>query len=223
MSGEDPTAERLREAFADASAGVGPGPDCADTARIWAAARGELPPAEAQTLVDHALACPACGVAWRLAREVSSGSGQLAGTLTTPPAPRHGWTAAHWAAVAAAVIAAVLIPVGVHEWRAPGPSAYRAQDQETIRPLVPEGAVLPRDSFVLRWTGGPPGTRYSVRLVRSDLGTLTEAKGLDATEYLAPADALGDLASGTVLYWRVEAHLPDGRQFVSDTFSVRIE
>jgi len=219
MSGEDPTLERLRQAFAAPSRSAPPGPDCAEPDRIWAAARGELPPAEAQALVDHALDCHACGMAWRLARHVLAESGELRGFRVA----RRGWTAAHWAAVAAAVIAAVLIPVGVREWRAPAAPIYRADDREAIRSLVPDGAALARDAFVLRWTAGPPGTRYSIRLVRSDLSVVSEAQALDAAEYVAPVDALRDLPAGTRLFWRIEAHLPDGSEIVSDTFSVRLE
>jgi len=217
MSGEDPGYERLREVFAAAPDLAATGPECSDAARIWNAVRGELPPHETHALVDHALDCPACGQAWRLAREVLAESGEAL------PSARRGWTAAHWAAVAAVVIAAVLIPVGVHEWRAPGAPVYRADDRVTIHSLMPDGAALARDAFVLRWTEGPPGTRYSLRLVRSDLSVVAEVHALEAAQYAVPADALAGLSGNTQLYWRVEAHLPDGSEIVSDTFSVRLE
>ena len=220
MSVDDRGYERLREAFASSmDRAPVPGPDCSDAPRIWAAVRGELPAEEAQALVDHALGCASCALAWRLAREVAQESGEAGGAR----AARRGFSAAHWAAVAAAVIAAVLIPVGLHEWRAPGPPVYRADERPAIRPLVPDGASLARDAFVLRWTAGPPGTRYSVRLVRSDLGVVSEAQALESAEYAAPPEALQGLARGTQLFWRVEAHLPDGSEIVSDTFSVRLE
>jgi hypothetical protein len=125
--------------------------------------------------------------------------------------------------VAAAVAAAVLIPVGVKEWREGPAPVYREHAKSTIAPLVAEGAALPRDGFVLRWSAGPPGTRYSVRLVRGDLEVVREENALDVPEHRVPEEALRGLPPGTVLYWRVEAHLPDGRQVVSDTFSVRLE
>jgi len=226
MTTDDAAPERLRAAFETLVEDAAPGPDCADTARIWAAARGELPHAEARALLDHALGCPSCGMAWRLARQVSEESdsaGEGANRHATARAVREGWGWPHWAAVAAAVIAAVLIPVGVFEWRAPQAPAYREEGRASIEPLVPDGGALPRDGFVLRWSAGPPGTRYSVRLVRTDLSIVIQANALEGEEFVVPADALSDFPAGAVLYWRVEAHLPDGRQLVSDMFSVRLE
>jgi hypothetical protein len=207
--------DRLRDAYLGSLGdGAGAGSDCADAARIWAAARGEVPAAEAQALVDHALNCPSCAMAWRLAREVAA---------ATVPAPvKTGWGWAHWAAVAAAVVAGLLIPVGVHEWRAPEPAVYR-EPGGWIQPLVSEGQALARDEFRLRWSAGPSGTRYSVRVARIDLAIVAQADALDREEYLVPASALQELPAGTVLYWRVEAHLPDGSHVASDMFSARLE
>ncbi len=154
-------------------------------------------------------------MAWRVAREVSADS-------APPVAARRAWGVAHWAAVAAAVIAAVLIPVGVHEWRAPAPAIYR-EPGATLVALVPEGASLPRSGFLLRWAPLGLDARYSVRVVRADLSIVAKVDGLEREEYLVPAEALAQFSAGTLLYWRVEAHLLDGSQVVSDTFSVRLE
>jgi len=207
--------DRLRTAFLESLADVAPGADCADPARIWAAVRGELQPGDAQALVDHALGCPSCMMAWRMAREVAADSAPAV-------AVRRAWRASHWAAVAAAVIAGVLIPVGVHEWRAPAPAVYR-EPGSGIVPLVSEGATLPRSGFLLRWAALGEDARYSVRVVRSDLGIVAQVDALEGQEYLVPAEKLAELPTGARLYWRVEAHLPDGSHVVSDTFSVRLE
>ena len=226
MSTDDPVPERLRTAFDTLAEDAAPGPDCADAAKIWAAACGELPPSEARALLDHALACPSCGTAWRLARQVSAdgrGAGQGASAPVHAGGGGGGWGWGYWVAVAAVIVAAVLVPVGVYEWRVPQAPVYREEGTHAIVPLVPEGTGLPREGFRLRWSAGPAGTRYSVRLVRSDLSVVTQADALAGTEFVVPAEALRDLSSGAVLYWRVEAHLPDGGQLVSDTFSVRLE
>ena len=207
--------DRLRTAYLEGFPDAAPGPDCADSERIWAAVSGELQPAEAQALVDHALGCPSCTRAWRVAREVAADS-------APPVAARRAWGVAHWAAVAAAVIAGVLIPVGVHEWRAPTPAVYREPGSGIVA-LVPEGGSLPRFGFLLRWAPLGEDTRYSVRVVRSDLGIVAQVDALDREEYLVPAERLTEYPAGALLYWRVEAHLLDGSHVVSDTFSVRLE
>ena len=209
--------DRLRDAFLE---GLGEtaeaGPACAEAGRIWSAVRGELVAAEAQAVVDHALDCASCGIAVRLAREIQAEG--------SPAARPKAWRAAHWAAVAAGIVVALLIPVGLYEWRAPrpAPAVYREPGSE-ITPLVAEGATLPRASFVLRWSPGPEGTRYSIRVLHSDLTIVASADGLDTAEYAVRVDSLREIATGTVLYWRVEQHLPDGSRVVSDTFSVRLE
>jgi hypothetical protein len=209
--------DRLRELFLESLGEPTQDADCPDAGRIWAAVRGELPVAEAQGVVDHALACASCATALRLAREIQA-------EALPQVAPRKAWRAAHWAAVAAGIVVALLIPVGVYEWRtpAPAPAVYREPGSE-IAPLVIEGQTLARAAFVLRWSPGPEGTRYSVRVLRSDLGVVARADGLDRAEFSVPIDALREIASGTVLFWRVEEHLPDGSHVVSDTFSVRLE
>jgi hypothetical protein len=209
--------DHLRELFLESLGEPTHDAGCPDAARLWSAVRGELPVAEAQAIVDHALGCASCGTALRLAREIQA-------EALPHVAPSKGWRAAHWAAVAAGIVVALLIPVGVYEWRTPAtaPAVYREPGSE-IAPLVVEGQTLPRAAFVLRWSPGPEGTRYSIRVVRSDLGIVARADGLESAEFSVPVDALREIAAGTVLYWRVEQHLPDGSHVVSDTFSVRLE
>lgn len=206
--------DRLRDAFLEGLPERAPTAECADPARIWSASRGELPRSEAQALVDHALECSTCATAWRMARVVLAAS--------SPPVVHRTWGVAHWAAVAAAVLVVLLIPVGVHEWRTPGPAVYREPGSEIVG-LVVEGASVPRSGFVLRWEPLGADTRYAVRVLRADLSIVAQGDGLEGPEYAVPAHALADLAPATVLYWRVEAHLADGSHIVSDTFSVRVE
>ena len=48
-------------------------------------------------------------------------------------------------------------------WNRPGP--YRGGESREIRSQTPEGAILPRGQADLRWTAGPPGSVYEVRVL----------------------------------------------------------
>lgn len=68
-SGED---DRLRDAFTSLGENARPTEQCPPAAPIWAALRGELDPVETREVGQHAISCPACAEAWRLAHDVVS-------------------------------------------------------------------------------------------------------------------------------------------------------
>jgi len=213
---EDPL-ERLRHAWRERSEAGAPSHDCADPERLWSAVRGEAPREEARRLLLHAARCPACGPALRLAREISAASGLVAANSVRAGIPWWGWAAA-----AAAALALLSLPLWLPSGEQRDAAAYRDPGADAIRSLHPDGEALPRDSFILRWTPGPPGTRYSVRVSQADLTPVASTQALERPAWHVPKEALAGLAEGSVLFWRVEAHLPDGAESASEAFRAQL-
>ncbi len=192
----------LLEAWRERPAGAGPA-ECPDPERIWRAVALESPEEERRQLIDHLAGCASCAQAWRLAAG-------LAGPAMAPePAARSSWLPRAMLAAASIVAVVGLGWLALHRSPIPG-TALRATEP-AILSLLDEGSALPRDRFQLRWSPGPPGTIYDVEVGTSDLRLLSRAMALVDPEYLVPPQAFQDVASGTVIAWRVEATLPDGR------------
>jgi hypothetical protein len=214
----DTNSDDLRRAFASL-AGNAAGPEaCPAPERLWEAVRGELMPEEARALVAHTVDCAACAEAWRLARALEPPT-PAQPRLVEPRRARTWWGAL----AAAATIALVAAGLLVRRAEPPAAPAYRSGDAAPIRSLVPEDRPLPRAAFVLRWTPGPPGTRYGVRVTTEDLTPVTEASDLDAARFTVSADALASLPAGTKLLWQVHAVAPRGGRTLSSTFVSRLE
>ncbi|MFP2933952.1 hypothetical protein ACLESO_54285, partial [Pyxidicoccus sp. 3LG] len=96
-------------------------------------------------------------------------------------------------------------------------------DTVAVVSQVPESAPLPRERCILRWSGGPEGTRWSLQLSSEDLSLVHRADSLTRGEYQVPAEVLAKLPAGTKLLWQVEARLPDGQIRRSATFVNRLE
>ena len=221
MSEERFTDESLREALARIARVAGDGSACPPPERLHLSARGELPPPENHELVEHLAGCTACGAAWRLARDLASDAGGEAvsdrrseGRLLRPSVWRR---AAPFAAAAALILVAGL---GIRYLTGPDtqPEVYRAEMEDWLRPLGDSDAPLAREACLLRWTPGPEGTSYHVRVTDEDLRLLAVGKRLESAEFLVPAEALEELAEGASFYWQVSASLPDGRRLDSETF-----
>lgn len=209
---------KLRQAFSSLSRGALPQEGCPEADRIWSAVRGELAPRETREVVDHTASCPACAEAWRLAVEIGREAAE--GTLAKPAATTRGWD---WRWAAAAAIA--LVAAGVLLWqrgREPSGAVFRQAGAGDIRSLVPEGRPLPRESFVLRWTGAPEGSTYDVAVLTQELQAVVEADGLEEPELRVPEQDLRDVPSGAELYWYVDAELPGGAHVTSRTFKVLV-
>jgi anti-sigma factor RsiW len=210
----EPDLEDLRRAFAAPDPGT-PGEDCPAPETLWAAVRGELPPAALRAVVEHTARCAACAEDWRLAVELAP-----AGSPRPAVQSSRGWRLA-----AAAVFCAAL--GGLWTWRetAPpaDPAAYRTGSVLTVevRPQVPEGTALPADAFELRWSA-PAGSTYDLEVGTADLRVLAEAHDLAEPRFRVPAAALDGLPSGTEIYWRVTAITEDGRRIDPPAFRVRL-
>jgi anti-sigma factor ChrR (cupin superfamily) len=222
---DEQAVERLRAAFAELAADAVPGADCPDPGRLWAALHGEGSAAERREVALHAIACPACAEAWRLARSLSGdATGQRERAAPHVFAPPAGRNVRWWAAAGLAASLLLAAGLALFSWRSRPvePPVYRAQPGESIVSLVPDGAVLPRTRCLLRWSG-PAGARYDLLVATSDMRPLVRVPRLEASEYLVAADALAALPAGARLLWQVEADLPGGSRLPSSTFSFTLD
>jgi hypothetical protein len=219
MSADESGTDRLRDAWT-ALREAQPRGDCPDPGTLWDAVHGATSD-EARAVVLHTAECPACAEAWRLAVEVGRGMKEAA--TATAPATRRGAPFA-WLAAAAAVAA---IAIGTAALVGRGPQAerplFRDSQPAGIRSLVPETAALPRSRCLLRWAGGPAGTRYNVEVATERLEVVDRARDLDRPEHLVPEQALAALPPGARLLWQVELRAPDGSRLTSATFVNRLD
>src|SRR5688572_1323781 len=142
--------------------------------RIWLAVSGVLPPEERRELVERTVTDPGAAEAWRVASELwraSQASAAAGAAAARGPATR--W-APRWLAAAAVLILGTTIGVLSILNRTPG-DEFRASPGFVVESLLPADMPLPRDAFTLRWTPGPDGSRYEVRVTTEDLRVLATA------------------------------------------------
>lgn len=204
----EPRDTRLRAIFRSGREGAQPRPDCPAPEQIWKAVRLELPLAERIAIIDHTTECPVCAELWQLGTEVGRAH-------PTAAAARPWWL------LSAAAMLVLAIGVG-YLVRSQQTPEIRTPAGSTLESQVPENVALPRDDFWLRWTPGPPGSRYSVTVTTPDLNPVAEVRDLDATEYRVPLERLNGLAPGTRLLWRVVANTPEGTAISSRTLAVSV-
>ena len=120
---------------------------------------------------------------------------------------------------AAAVLAFVLLPRPGTRETSP---IVRGGNEPSLR-AAPGAELLARSHPVLRWTGAPYGSRYSVVVSTRDLTVLYRKSGLTIPELEIPAEALSGVPAGTDLVWRVEAIAPGGHRLSSGAFLSRLE
>jgi hypothetical protein len=200
------------------------GERCPDAERIWSSAAESPPAGRDDDLLLHLGECGACAAAWRVAREldrddVAEREARETGRAST------GWRSARlrWGAAAALLIAAAALGViFIGPWTTE-PPVYRTQEGYRLLPSGEDGESLPRGSFVLRWTAGPVGSTYDVRVTSEELDLLARGSRLEQPTFQVPAEALEELPSGARIFWQVTAHLPDGRRVDSASFLALIE
>lgn len=221
MTDERAADETLRAAFQ----GLGDAnrDECSsgDIDRIWRAMDGTLETNERRELIDRLATEPALAEAWRVAHELHAVSGVDADTRAAARRPVAGWRRG-WLAAAAVVLAGVSA-VFVFQRARPADQTFRAGDGYAVESLIDADAALPRNEFRLRWTPGPPDTRYQVRVTTEDLQVLTIAADLPVAEFVAPSDTLAPVASGNRVLWQVDARLPGGERISSSTFTTRVQ
>ncbi len=236
---DDATVERLRAAFRTGDTLEEAG-EPVDSDRIWRAVSGESTPEERREVVARVAADPAWASAWRLAHELHLAAADATARREREPSPEararrdperprsraprfhRAWSRPAWGALATAAL--VLLGLGVFlRQGTDNPPVIRGGDTVSIVSQVPEDAPLPRERCVLRWSGGPPGTRYSLQLSSEDLSVVHREDSLTLGEYAVPARVLSALPPGTKLLWQVEARLPDGEVRRSATFVNRVQ
>jgi hypothetical protein len=217
MSDIDFELDRLRQAFASLG-GQAAASGCPEPGRLWSAARGELPAGEVRSLVLHLADCGACAEAWRLARDLGTRTAQPPAVIARAVPGRLAWVG--WGALAAGLTALAATVVLRQQSDVP---QYRAAEEAVIRSLVPEEGPLPRAAFVLRWTPGAAGSRYTVHVATEELTALARAGELTAAEYAVPEAALRKVPAGARVLWRVETVLPDGSRGASATFRTSVQ
>ncbi len=201
----------LREAFRpDRDRGPVEG-ECPPAERIWMAVQGKLAEAEVRPLLDHAISCTTCDALFRLAREIAGEEARA----------RRIRVARQSVLGLAAAAAVVLVATQLLRQPPSTAPAMRSGAAESVRSLT--APSLPRQAFVLRWSAGPPETRYALNVLTEDLQPLFRASGLRTAEHQVPGEALARVPSGAQVVWTVEASLPDGRRLESSAFLTRVE
>lgn len=221
MNSADETSRRLQRAFAATGWDAAPGDECPSAERVWMAVRGELPHLETSHIILHTATCAACAAAWRLAH--STGADAPREPHAAAPAWRSVWVWGPGLAAAALLVTGLLGDLPLRLRESPAPVSYREGAEAAIQSLLPDGAELPRDALVLRWSPGPPGSRYNVRVMTEDLSWIAGAWSIDSTQYQVPAEAVAALAAGAKLLWQVDVDAPDQPRRTSSTFILRVQ
>lgn len=210
--------EALRRGF-HSLADEAPG-ECsaADLAAVWSAVRGELDADARRALVDRLASDPALAEAWRVAQALGSPDAPVVAAVS---APRPSWPAP-WLAAAALVILGVSAALLVPQLRRSEPMLRQPGVYTVDSLLVPE-ATIPRDAFALRWTAGPDGSRYRVRVTTEDLRVIATASDLTAPVFRVPPDDLAAVPAGGVVFWQVDVTLPANARVSSRTFVTRVQ
>jgi hypothetical protein len=196
---------------------------CEDPEQIWEAVQGSLEPARVGQLLDHANACTACDRAFQLARELHRQLPEAAERKVVPIHASPRWIRRR--ALAGALLASAAAAIAVVALRRENPPAERVLREGASQSIValPVADRLPRDQFLLRWSGGPKGTIYELWVTTPDLREIYRAARLETPEARVPASALEGLPRGGEVLWRVEARFPDGGHGESPAFRARVQ
>jgi len=229
-----PDSERLRQAWLAMTSAATGERGCPDPDRIWEALQGGLDPKEVMAIVQHTADCPVCAQAWRLAKDMGAMQAEAEPEPVRPAevVRPSGWSRIFdlWRlrplALAAGLAGLLVLGAGaVWLWPDRGRQGMQTRDLpgDAIRSLIPEEQALPKTACLLKWTPGPAGTRYTVRVSTEKFEQISLVEGLEAAEYLVPTAALEKLKPGARLLWQVQAFPPKGGRQISGTFFVTLE
>ena len=211
----------LRGAFISDAELQAEGANCPPAEMILESVRGELSAKDDEVVLFHVGECGACAAAWRLARELAEEKIPV-GSPTRARGPTIlAW--GRWVAAAAVLIVAVGLGVQFMGPEVEEEAIYRTQESAWLLLEGEDGEALPRESFLLRWSDGPDGSTYDIRVMTEELDLVAEARMLELSEFQVPPEAMETLPDGARIFWQVTAHLPDGRWLDSDSFLAIIE
>jgi hypothetical protein len=217
----EPELETLRAAWA-ARAPSSPGPGCPAPDAIWEAVAGDRPEAEVRAMLEHSLQCADCSALWRLARELHGAAGSLRPTAQGDVVPFRS-RSTRWIAVAGLAAAAALTFVLLPRTGRNVPAPVVRGTDGTVLLADPATRKLDRAHPVLRWSGAPEGSRYTVVVSTRDLTVLYSRSGVAQSELALPPEALSAIPPGGEVVWRVEAIAPGGRHTSSEAFVSQVQ
>ncbi len=181
---------------------------------------GELPAPEARAVALALVADPSLAEDLRVTAGLKRAKNESVEAEVPARASRSRLLWASAAALAAAVLALWIMrppapsPGGSEEIRAGGETS----------PIVSSvvGESLPRDAFVLTWSGGPNEVTWDVQVTTEELTVVFQAFDREQPSVRVPASVLRDHAAGTKLLWRVTAVDAAGGRSRSAAFRVRL-
>jgi hypothetical protein len=213
--------DQLRNAFVADAELQAEGANCPPAEKILESVRGELSGKDDEGVLFHVGECGACAAAWRLARELAEEKIPVGRTHRARGPTILSW--GRWVAAAAVLIVAVGLGLQFMGPEVEEPAVYRTQESDWLLLEGEDGESLPRGSFILRWSDGPEGSRYDIRVMTEELDLVAEARMLELSEFQVPPGAMQALPAGARIFWQVTAHSPDGRRIDSDSFLAVIE
>lgn len=228
MSSQRDELDSLSRAFAARRQSLGQ-QQCPAPEQLFDAVSGNLDRERRMQIIDHVSECAECSEAWRLAMELGARADEETPRASTshethiPAEVTSGSSGGVWKF---AIAASVIVSVGLLTHFTLREDDETPQYRDVIDSAAPKSLVsdrLPRDQFVLRWSPGPAGSTYTVRLSTQDLSLLLEQQDIERSEFVVPSAVFERAASGEQLLWQVEARLPDGKRVSSETFVVTVE
>src|SRR5262249_3854376 len=164
-------------------------------------------------LALHLRSCALCG-------EALAVSAELAGEADAPEhrtAPlRSRWTRLGAGAVTLAALAVGFTLMHLQRGTPPEAGELRGPVATSIRAL--SGGEQARSAIRLAWAPVEGAVRYRVQVSGADRQALYDRTVEQDTSLSVPPS----LGASSILRWRVDAQLPDGRTMTSQTFTVRL-
>ncbi|MET0985136.1 MAG: hypothetical protein ABW034_06995 [Steroidobacteraceae bacterium] len=225
MSGPRHEFERLARAFAAREQSRTALDHCPQAEQLFEAAAGGLDREQRLRIVDHVSQCAECAEAWRVAMELGA---RPASDVQPSRAPFLSGLHLRWRGMDTrrfALAASLFVAVGIAAYMIiPTQEAppYR-EVADSRAPVAQVSGSLPRDRFLLRWSPGPQGSTYALRLSTADLKPLFAKEGLTHPEFIVPAAVFEDVATGAQLLWQVEVWRRSGQRSTSETYAVTLE
>ena len=222
--------ETLARAFAARGQSRGVMNTCPDPEQLFEAASGTLECEQRLRIVDHVSQCAECSQAWRMAMEL--GARPTTDVMQSRPTLFSRLHLPTWPVRSKAIeiriafAAAAMCTIAVAAYLAMPIQQQRPQYRELANPLAPVSLLagnLTRERFLLRWSPGPRGSIYTLRLTTADLVPLLVQQDLTRPELLVPSTVLGGVVSGEQLLWQVEVRLPNGQRVASKTNVVTLD